>query len=75
MKYDYENCIEYAEEKGLEEGLAKGREEGREEGEAKGIAEKARSVAVNMLSKGLSVELITECTGLSEAEVKALKAN
>ena len=37
MKYDYENCIEYAEEKG--------REEGREEGEAKGIAEKARSVA------------------------------
>ena len=47
----------------------------REEGEAKGIAEKARSVAVNMLSKGLSVELITECTGLSEAEIKALKAN
>ena len=83
MKYDYENCIEYAEEKGrekgLEKGLAKGREEGeakgREEGEAKGIAEKARSVAVNMLSKGLSVELITECTGLSESEVKALKAN
>ena len=75
MKYDYENCIEYAEEKGREEGEAKGREEGREEGEAKGIAEKARSVAANMLAEGLPASQIARCTGLSEAEVKALKAN
>ena len=63
MKYDYENCIEYAEEKG------------REEGEAKGVAEKARSVAANMLAEGLPASQIARCTGLSEAEVKALKAN
>ena len=61
MKYDYENCIEYAEEKG------------REEGEAKGEANKARSVAVNMLADGQSVELVAKYTGLSEDEVKALK--
>ena len=79
MKYDYENCIEYAEEKGLakgrEEGEAKGKAEGLAEGEAKGEANKARSVAANMLGKGLSTDLIAECTGLSEEEIKALKTN
>ena len=41
----------------------------REEGEAN----KARSVAANMLADGQSVELVAKYTGLSEDEVKALK--
>ena len=38
-----------------------------------GKAEKARSVAANMLADGQSVELVAKYTGLSEDEVKALK--
>ncbi len=49
--------------------------EGEAKGEAKGKAEKSREIALNMLQKGLSVAVITGCTGLSEAEVLALKAN
>jgi predicted transposase/invertase (TIGR01784 family) len=73
MKYDYENVLEYAVEQATEKGLEEGLAKGREEGEAKGIAEKARSVAVNMLADGLATELVTKYTGLSEAEIKALK--
>ncbi len=61
--------------KGLKDGLDAGREKGREEGEAKGVAKKARSVAANMLADGLTTELVAKYTGLSEAEIKALKAN
>ena len=38
-----------------------------------GKAEKARSVAANMLADGQSVELVAKYTGLSEDEVKAMK--
>ena len=45
------------------------------EGEAKGEAKKSREIALTMLRKGLSLDVITGCTGLSEADVLALKAN
>ena len=75
MKYDYENCIEYAEEKGLEKGREEGEAKGKAEGLAEGEANKARSVAVNMLGKGFSANIIAECTGLSVEEVNAMKTN
>ena len=59
---DIEAKCEYA----FEDGLAKG--------EAKGVAEKARSVAANMLADGLTAEIVAKYTGLPEEEVKALKA-
>ncbi len=40
-----------------------------------GKAEKSREIALNMLQKGLSVDVIAGCTGLSEAEVLALKVS
>ena len=40
-----------------------------------GEAKKSREIALTMLQKGLSLDVITGCTGLSEAEVLALKAN
>ena len=52
-------------EKGLREGRLKGREEGR--------SEAARIVARNLLDRGLSVELITETTGLTREHVIALQ--
>ena len=76
-KYRDTLCVlEGAEQRGLkrgrEEGLAKGRAEGlakgREEGLAKGRAETAR----NMKAKGLPVDLIAECSGLSPEEISKL---
>ena len=62
---DVINQLYYAKE----EGLAEGREEGLAEGEAK----KSLEIAKKMLEMGLSVEQITEATGLSEEEVLKLK--
>ena len=57
---DIRNYISYAQEKGIAEGRA--------EGLAEGIHKTAR----NMKAKGISVEIIMECTGLSAEEVENL---
>ena len=67
---DVINQLYYAKKKGL----AEGREEGREEGLAEGEAKKPLEIAKKMLEMGLSVEQITEATGLSEEEVLKLKS-
>ena len=80
MIYDYQNCIDYAKEKGLAEGEAKGRAEGLAEGLAKGEAkgklegEKLAKLetARNLKNKGIASEIISECTGLSIKEIQAL---
>ena len=46
--------------------------EGLAEGEAKGEAKKSREIALTMLRKGLSLDVITGCTGLSGEEVRKL---
>ena len=80
-KYRDTLCVlEGAEQRGLKRGLAKGREEGRAEGLAKGRAEglaKGRAegrieTARNMKAKGLPVDLIAECSGLSPEEIAKL---
>ena len=55
--------------KGRAEGEAKGRAEGKAEGRAEGKAEVAR----NLLHLGLSIPQIAEATGLSTAEIEALR--
>ena len=59
---DVINQLYYAKEKGL----AEGREEGKKEN--------SLEIAKKMLEMGLSVEQITEATGLSEEEVLKLKS-
>jgi len=54
---------------GMIEGEAKGKIEGMIEGEAKGKIE----MALNLIKKGLSIELIGEVTGLSSQEIKKLQ--
>ena len=56
------------EERGLAKGLAKGRAEGRAEGLAEGRIEAAR----NMKAKGLAIDLIAACSGLSPEEIERL---
>ena len=65
---DIRNYISYAQEKGRAEGKAEGRAQGLAEGEVKGIHKTAR----NMKAKGISVEMIMECTGLSAEEIGSL---
>ena len=48
--------------------------EGRAEGEAKGKAERTREVAQNLLHLGLPIAQIAEATGLSPAEIEALRS-
>ena len=72
-KYRDTLCVlESAEQRGLkrgrEEGLAKGLEKGRAEGLAEGRIEIAR----NMKEKGLAIELIAACSGLSPEEIEQL---
>ena len=65
---DYFNTIESAEKKAAAEARAEGREEGR----AEGRAEEKCTIARNMKSQNLALELIAELTGLSIEEVKRL---
>ena len=72
-KYRDTLCVlESAEQRGLkrgrEEGLAKGLAKGRAEGLAKGRTETAR----NMKAKGLAIDLIAACSGLSPEEIAKL---
>ena len=55
-------------EKGKAEGMEKGKAEGMEEGMEKGKAE----VALNLLKQGISIEVISKSTGLSEREIEKL---
>ena len=56
-------------EKGKAEGLAEGMEKGKAEGLAQGIRENQLSTALKMLRLGMSVEEISEITGLTKDEI------
>lgn len=64
---------------GLEEGKARGLEEGKakglEEGKAEGKAEVKNQIALNMLRSDISVDLITQFTGLSYEQIQKLGEN
>ncbi len=73
---DLYNIAKEQEEKKLNEGMAKGMAEGMAKGMAKGLAEGARkekiSMVMNMLSLGLSPEIIAKASGMTLDEVQAL---
>lgn len=68
--------IEAGKAQGLLEGKAKGLEEGKaqglQEGKTQGMQQSKIEIAKKMFSKGISLDLITEMTGLSEEEIKTL---
>ena len=66
---EFNSKIKTAERKGK----AEGRAEGKAEGKAEGRAEQAVESAQVMLTKGIDVELIAECTGLTPEKVKSLQ--
>jgi predicted transposase/invertase (TIGR01784 family) len=53
--------------------LEEGREEGIEKGRVEGRVEERRSMIINFLREGVSIELIAKATGLSIAEITQLQ--
>ena len=74
---DFDNIIsstaELAEKRGLEKGRAEGRAEGLAEGLAEGKAEQTVAIAKEMLSDGMSAEMISKYTGLTIDEIETLR--
>ncbi len=62
---DLKNSIDTAREEGREEGRKEGREKGREENQVQ--------TALKMLGRGLSIELISEITGLTPEHIETLR--
>jgi predicted transposase/invertase (TIGR01784 family) len=58
-----QSMIDDAEEKGIEKGIAKG------------IAQRETEIAKNMLKNGVSIEIVSNCTGLSIQQVKEIQNN
>ena len=75
MIYDYQNCIDYAREKGLAEGEAKGRAEGRIEGVAEGEKLAKIETAKNLLKEKVSTDMICRVTGFTEKEIENILHN
>ena len=59
-------------QEGMEQGLQKGLQQGIEKGIEKGKAEEQRLIAANFKKQGISVEVISQCTGLSAEEISLL---
>jgi len=66
--YIQKSSIELATKTGLRQGLEKGLEKGHEEG----IDKASKTIAVNLLGKGIDMATIAEVTGLTEAEINNL---
>ena len=58
----------------LEEGEEKGLQKGRQEGLREGKEEKARQIALKMLSAGFSIAEIAQFTDLSPATIEELQS-
>lgn len=73
---DNYNTWNYMKELALKEGIAKGIDQGIEQGIEigvnKGKKESSYDIARKMKQKGLSVDMIAECTGLSKSEIEKL---
>lgn len=68
----YYSAIRKGLAEGKAEGKAEGRAEGRAEGKAEGKAEEQRLIATQLKKKGVILEIIAQCTGLSVEEIEIL---
>lgn len=78
-RLDYMNLDEYLDmlvdeekAKSLKEGFEAGKAQGLQEGKTQGLQQSKIEIAKKMLSKGMTLDLIVEMTGLSEEEIKKL---
>ena len=67
-----ETAIDEAREEGLETGLEQGLERGLKQGLERGRHEERLELIRKMLSKGQSLEVVSDVTGLSLEELEAM---
>ena len=67
-----EEMEEIREHDGYVRWLKEGHAFGLKEGLARGVAENQRSIAVNILTKGMDVSLVSDITGLSREDIASL---
>ena len=60
-------------QQGRQQGVQEGVQQGMQQGMQQGLHDGKRSVAENMLLRGLSETVVAECTGFALAEVQAIK--
>ena len=72
-EYDYETDIAVQRAEEREIAFTQGISQGRSEGIAQGSYQTKLETAKNLLGLGLSIENIAQATGLSQAEVEAIK--
>ena len=72
-KYDHETAMKVVREEGIEEGMEKGIEKGRNAERTLFLADIAKR-AKKMFQRGLSLEDVTDFTGLPASELKAIRA-
>ena len=70
--HDIASLIADGRKEGWEDGRKEGWEDGKKEGWEGGKKEGKKETAVNMLSFGMSIDVIEKITGLTAAEIKAL---
>lgn len=63
-----EGIFERGLKRGIEQGIEQGRAEGMEKGEKKGVLK----TALNMLKKGMAIDIVAECTELPIEAIKSL---
>ena len=71
LEQEVKLAAKHAAEKAAKEAAEKAYEKGYKEAEMKGVKEKLES-ARNLKESGVSLEIISKCTGLSLEEVEAL---
>ena len=72
-EYDYDTDIAVQREESFDLGHERGLIEGEVRGKSLGLVEGKLETARNLRTMGLSVENIAKATGLSQAEVEAIK--
>ena len=68
IQENYDMTLETAIDEAREEGL----EQGMEQGLLQGVAQGRKQLVCEMVSRGMSPELISEMTGLSLKEIKSM---
>ena len=70
MKEYKKSIMEYED---VQDACVAAKEDGFAEGKAEGEANKAREIALGMLTKGYAVSIISDLTGLTEDEIRHLQ--
>jgi hypothetical protein len=73
MQQGIEQGIQKGIQQGIQQGIQKGIQQGRQQGLEQGAKKKAREVAIRLLNKGFSEEIIAEVTLLDKKEIKLLQ--